>query len=252
MVYDAYVDDSKDRHAEKVVVSGIFIGQQKAWASLRTKWKKRLDKEGMRYFKTSEYYGLRGEFRKFQSEVDYPRPSGRDAAKLIFDDLEEIIKQTEIASMGVVVPVQDFNEVMADPRAKGRLPTNAYSLALNLCFYQTVQELNKDPGRHVVRFVHDCDDRFPIYKECYERFKVVNPKTAKQMCGFAPLDDKEHPPLQAADLAANVTCNFAKEWLDQERAVGSLNRLKDSMFRICVGTKDFLLEFLDEISKRSK
>jgi hypothetical protein len=252
VVYEGYVDDSKDRHAEKVVVSGIFIGHQEAWASLRAKWKKRLDKDGMRYFKASEYYGLRGEFQQFRSEADYPVPSGRNAARLIFDDLEVIINQTEIASMGVVIPVQDFNEVLADPRAKGRLPTNAYSLALNLCFYQTVQELNKVPGRHVVRFVHDCDDRFSIYKECYDRFKDANPKTAKQMCGFTALDDKEHPPLQAADLAANVTCNFAKDWLEQDRTVASLQRLKDSMLRICVGTKDFLLKLLDDTSKRSK
>src|SRR5882762_7905532 len=72
MVYDAFVDDSKDRHAEKVVVSGIFIGDKNRWGLLRTKWQRRLDVEGMKYFKASEYYGLRGEFRKFQSESNYP------------------------------------------------------------------------------------------------------------------------------------------------------------------------------------
>jgi len=253
VVFDAYVDDSKDRHAETVVVSGIFIGEPKAWVSLRTKWKKRLEKEGMRYFKAAEYYGLRGEFQRFQSEANYPRPLGREAAKVIFDDLEQIISHTEIASLGVVIPVQDFTEVMTDPRVVGRLPNNAYSLALNLCFYQTVQELNKNPGSHVVRFIHDGDDRFPLYRQVYDNFKTVNPKTAKQMCGFASADDQKSPPLQAADLAANVTCNFAKEWLEQNRTAVSLKRLEHSMLRICVGSKEFLFDFLDDIcAKHSK
>jgi len=34
----------------------------------------------MRYFKAAEYYGLRGEFQRFQSETNYPRPLGREAA----------------------------------------------------------------------------------------------------------------------------------------------------------------------------
>ena len=55
MVYDAFIDDSKDRHAEKVVVSGIFIGDKERWGHLRTKWNKRLADEGMKYFKSAEY-----------------------------------------------------------------------------------------------------------------------------------------------------------------------------------------------------
>ena len=42
VVYDAFIDDSKDRHAEKVVVSGIFIGDKNKWGFLRTKWNERL------------------------------------------------------------------------------------------------------------------------------------------------------------------------------------------------------------------
>ena len=35
VVYDAFIDDSKDRHAEKVVVSGIFIGDKERKNVLR-------------------------------------------------------------------------------------------------------------------------------------------------------------------------------------------------------------------------
>jgi hypothetical protein len=243
VVYDAYIDDSKDRHAQRVVVSGIFIGDKERWGWLRTKWQKRLDKEGMKYFKSSEYYGLRGEFVKFRSKSKYPEPTGREAAKRVFDDLEEIIKEAKLMSLGVVVPVQDYNEVIALPEAKGKLPESPYYLALNSGFFETIKAINENPGKHMVAFIHDDDDRFPQYRELYHQFKKKNPKTAKQMGGFIPLDDEQHPPLQAADLAANVTCNYAKQWLN-DKTSASLQRLRGSMYMVGVWDKDYILSVL--------
>jgi hypothetical protein len=249
VVYDAFIDDSKDRHAEKVIVSGVFIGDKQQWSQLRTKWKKRLNSEGMEYFKAAEYYGLRGQFGKFHSESRYPAPTGRQAAKAVFDDLEEIIKQVDLISLGIVIPVQDYNEIMAMPEAKGKIPTTPYHLALNSGFFETIKTVNKIPGRHMVAFVHDDDEKFPRYRESYHAFKEKNPITAKQMAGFVPLDDEQHPPLQAADLAANVTCNFAKEWLENNRSRASLQRLTSSMYKIAVWDKGYLLEYLDFMSR---
>lgn len=243
MVYQAFIDDSKDRHAEKVVVSGVFIGDKQRWENLRTKWKRRLANEGMKYFKCSEYYGLRGEFQKFQSQSSYPPPSGRDAAKRIFDDLEMIIKESALMSLGVVIPMNDYHEVMAMPESKGKIPEVPYLLALNSGFFETIKAINKHPGRHMVTFIHDVDESFPLYRRAYLAFRDKNPKTAKQMGGFVSLNDKEHPPLQAADLAANVTCNYAKQWLE-DRTEASLQRLRDSMYMIGIWEKDYIIEVL--------
>jgi hypothetical protein len=244
VVYDAFIDDSKDRHAEKVVVSGIFVGDKQRWGHLRTKWNRRLADEGMKYFKSAEYYGLRGEFRKFQSEEKYPKPSGREAAKQVFDDLEAIIKQSNLMSIGVVIPIQDYTEVMAMPEANGKIPTDPYSLALNSGFFETIKAINLNAGMHMVAFIHDDDEKFVQYRSLYQEFRKKNPKTAKQMGGFIPLDDKQHPPLQAADLAANVTCNFAKEWLEKGRTETDLKRLKETMFMIGVWDKNYILNVL--------
>jgi hypothetical protein len=243
-VYEAFIDDSKDRHSEKVLVSGIFVGDKDRWGWLRTHWNRRLEDEGMKYFKASEYYGLRGEFQKFRSE-SYPEPKGREAATRVFDDLEQIIRQANIMSLGVVIPVQDYNEVMAMPEAQGKIPSRPYDLALNSCFFETVKAVNQSPGKHMVAFVHDDDERFPHYQELYREFRKKNPKTAKQMGGFIPLNDKEHPPLQAADLAANVTCNYAKQWLE-DRTEASLQRLKGSMYMVGVWEKDYIIHVLRE------
>jgi hypothetical protein len=176
VVYDAFIDDSKDRHAQQIVVSGIFVGDKKRWGFLRTKWTKRLAEEGMKYFKCAEYYGLRGEFRKFRSESKYPAPTGREAAKRVFDDLEDIIKQANLLSLGVVIPVKDYNEAAAVPEARGRIPQNPYSLALNSGFFETIKAINQNKGKHVVAFVHDDDERFLQYRSLYHEFKKKNPR----------------------------------------------------------------------------
>lgn len=64
------------------------------------------------------------------------------------------------------------------------------------------------------------------------------------MAGFIPRDDKQYPPLQAADLAANVTCNFAKEWLENNRDPTHLKRLKETMYMIGVWDKNYILGVL--------
>lgn len=251
MVYDAFIDDSKDRYAEIVVVSGIFIGDRERWGHLRTKWNKRLEKEGMKYFKSSEYYGLRGEFRKFQSQSEYPPPTGREAAKCVFDDLEAIIKESNLMSLGIVIPVNAYNEVMAMPEAQGKIPTRPYSLALNSGFFEAIKAINRNPGKHTVTFVHDDDERFPEYRSLYDEFRKKNPKTARQMGGFNSLDDKKNPPLQAADLAANVTCNFAKQWLE-DKSEASLQRLRSTMYMIGIWDKNYILAVLRQQGKKRK
>jgi hypothetical protein len=173
----------------------------------------------------------------------YPPPRGRETATAIFDALEQAIKNARITSLGIVIPVQDYNDVMAMPEAQGKIPANAYCLALNSGFFETIKAINNNPGKHAVAFVHDDDERFPLYREVYRQFRIKNPTTAKQMGGFIPLDDEKHPELQAADLAANVACNYAKQWLDHPNEV-SLQRLKDSMYMIGVWEKDYILEVL--------
>lgn len=245
MVYNAYIDDSKDRHGDKVIVSGIFIGDRERWSFLSSEWMKILRPHGMKYFKTAEYYGLRGEFQKFQSVSKYPPPGGREAAREIFDALEQVIQNARLTSLGIVIPVQEYKEVFAMPESHNKLPANPYHAALNSGFYETVKAINRLPGRHKVAFVHDEHEHevFSEYQRLYLEFKRKNPKTARRMGGFVPLNDEEHPPLQAADLAANVTCNFAKQWLD-DPSKASLQRLKVSMYRICVWERSYILEVL--------
>jgi hypothetical protein len=111
------------------------------------------------------------------------------------------------------------------------VPNSPYFLALNSGFFERAKAINNLPGKHTVKFAHDDDILFSQYLRLYHEFRKKNPKTASQMGGFIPLDDERHPPLQGAELTANVTRNFAKQWLD-DRSEASLQRLKGKMYMI--------------------
>lgn len=128
-------------------------------------------------------------------------------------------------------------------------PSSPYLAALTGGFFETVKAVRKLGSANVVAFVHDDDNQFPVYHLAYNEFKTKNPKTAKHMVGFIPLDDKQHPELQAADLAANATCNFAKEWL-ADRTAATLKRLKKSMYKVGVWDKEYMMYVLREQTGR--
>jgi hypothetical protein len=82
MVYHCFLDDSKDQNQRRLLVSAGFLGTKNDWHHLRIAWKKRLKKDGLEYFKTSEYKMLDGEFSKFKTAA-YPPPTGREKAAKI-------------------------------------------------------------------------------------------------------------------------------------------------------------------------
>jgi hypothetical protein len=64
----------------------------------------------------------------------------------------------------------------------------------------------------------------------YKEFKQTQPRYAKVMLDFVPLDDKVHVPIQAADVAASVTCKSALNSLD-DPSESNLKRLRERMYK---------------------
>lgn len=198
----------------------------------------------MATIKTSEWRGLRGEFRKFNSEKNYPIPSGRKAADEIRDQLENVVANSGIGGIGIVISVPVFNEVLSMPEFKRRMERiTPYQLVLQMLFLKSVEQIKTVPGNHAVAFVHDEGDDCPFLEETYKEFKKKNPRTARYMAGFSCLDDKAHPPLQCADMVANTVNNYAQEW-QANPTEATLTRLRESILQVNVWTKDFLIKVL--------
>lgn len=50
MIFYGYLDDSKDRLQEKVIVSGSFIGTKDTWAEFRIAWNRKLKEHDIGYY----------------------------------------------------------------------------------------------------------------------------------------------------------------------------------------------------------
>jgi hypothetical protein len=217
MIFNCFLDDSKDGRGEKVFVSAGYFGTKEYWADLRREWNKRLKEFGIDYFKTSEFKMLTGQFSQFKT-TQYPPPTGRDAANEIRDTLLAIPRNLSgLVGVGVVIPVDDYKKVCAIPGCKEFFETDPYRRALEGVFRETIKAIESLPGKHRVAFVHDDEDDFDELRRWYREYLKVNPRHAKSMGGFQPLNDKQHPPLQMADAIANFTQEKAIEWLENGR-----------------------------------
>ena len=213
MVYQCYIDDSKDKHQDKVFVAAGFVGSKDSWGSLQREWKKCRLVHGIEYFKTSEYKMLTGEFAKFKA---YPKPEGRNRAKIVKDDLQRIANShRSILGVAIAVKVEDYRKVILRPEASGVFDENPYHRALESLMFEIPKRLRKYvSGHNMVAFTHDDGDDSPRLLDLYRDFRVKNPRTAKMLGGLSFLDDKVHSPLQMADMQANNILGSTLEWLE--------------------------------------
>jgi len=242
MIYHCFLDDSKDQNQSQMFVSAGFFATQDDWGKLRVTWDKRLREDGLEYFKTSEYKMLEGQFAKFRQ---YPSPTGREKARQIRSDLQTILKNVSgIRGLGVCVPMDDLHKVCARPEAIPFFYGNPYNLAFQSVLHETVGFIKRKPGRNMVAFVHDDGPNYDTLRYFYTGFKKENPRTAKYMADFHALDDKQHPPLQAADMIANLALGIGFDWLKNGRKAEKIKEMEQSVGKVGVWTEDHLLTIL--------
>lgn len=246
MVYLSYLDDSKDQNQKKMFVSAGFVATKEEWGKLRIAWTKRLREDGLEYFKTSEYKMLSGQFARFKTNA-YPPPIGREKARQIRFDLQEVMRGIpEIQGIGVAVPMDDYARVAMRPEAAEVFHGNPYQRVLESVMFETVKHVRRKPGRNVVAFVHDDGPDYDELRVYYNKFKGVNPETAKFMKGFQPLDDKAHPPLQAADMVANFALEKSLEFYETHQRLATLDQMEGSIQRLCWYDEHYMLSVLKQ------
>lgn len=221
MVCTAYLDDSKDKCAKRVMVSAGFYGRRYDWLAFRVQWRRVLVKHGLDYYKSSECWSVDGQFRKFR-EGDCATAKAKQKAQDIRRELQEVVRsQPDIRAVGVAVQLEHYHRMVVLPGASDVLPADPYKAALCSVMFETTKAMRKHAkGHSKVAFVHD--DSNPAYfdelRATYREFLRFNKTTAKYIGGFQPSDNKITPALQLADLIANHTTFLAGKHLDLQDA----------------------------------
>jgi hypothetical protein len=251
MLWHASIDDSADSRREKVIISACLIGSSEHWRDVSRPWKVKLAEYNLQYYKSSECGNLSREFEQFKS-ASYPKPMGRNAADRIRDELDQIIKNAKVRGIGVVVPIVDFNKIRADSKYASIIAADPYEWAVQNLWHQCAKAIKVLGRNQTVTFAHDSGDNYVRLSRLYKEFKAKNPISARTMAGLVAMDDKKHPRIQAADVAASVTLRFALKWMD-DRSKVTLDRLASSMYKIVVANENWTREVLEhEMKKHAK
>jgi len=239
MLYRSFIDDSADEKQEVVMVAGALMGTQKQCNELWRKWSACLRRHGIRYFKSSEYNRLDGQFERFHDAAKYPKPAGRDAARLIRDDLDAIVKQSSVLGIASVWPLPAYRTVVEEYRLAEKLNPDPFSAAMQSvmreCALVARDQLmrGKNEKANVVAFVCDDTDRAAQYAKAYAEFKAMNLLIQDALGGMVHLDDKKTPPLQAADMVASIGREMALEYFRTGNQA-ELRRLHGAFYKLVI------------------
>lgn len=255
-----YVDDSSDEKQEQVVVAGAFVGWYHQWNALQLAWKRRLKREPIDYFRSTEYYSLRGQFERYRDPVKYPKPKGSEAATKLRSDLDQIIHDSQVMGIAATVPMEIYNEFRAtEPDAKELLPDDPYELALqalfDMCARTVLYDMQKDRGRpHRLAFICDDSSAAPRITKMFSEFRQKNQAYAEVIESLVHRDDKKRPELQAADLMAHLAKERMTEWLKDPAIFTDTEKLKTRLKHLgvyAIGTcnKEWLLDILQNERK---
>ena len=253
MIGRMYLDDSKDSSQQTAVVSAGLLGNREQWNTLWKLWDERLAKDELAYFKTTDCRHLRGEFQKFRKLGDFPvsdsRHPGRFIAQDVRNDLDEIVRSAGLVALGVAIAMPDWNDLVNLPGSCGFFARDPYETAMQSVIFESVKLIRR--GNNVIVLYHDEGDDFPRLPAAYKDFKVKNKRLAKYLVGFDPRYDKVTPPLQAADLVANMALEVASAWVNK-RQLDDLAKLRNRIPTVLIWDKEELLNLYARHCRKKK
>jgi hypothetical protein len=240
------LDESADKlQKHAYIVAGILTAQSN-WSRIERAWNKRLAKDGLAYFKTSEYRRLKGEFAKFSDENVYPKPEGRNAAREIFSDLSLILKSENHVGLALALNLSDYRKVLRSKRARKILPSNPYRLMYQTSMIAMALHIGHSEHPEVIAFLCDEHSKGSQLANSYASLKKANPNAAEYMGSLTFGSDVQWAPIQVADMVAGICKDYFVEYFsgripDEMKA---LQKVKSE-----IGTH-IQLSYLDEVALR--
>ncbi len=240
LLFQVCIDDSWDGLKEKAVVAGGFIGFSKQWTDLKTKWMRRLKQGGLKYFRSTEYYSLTGEFARYRDPIKYPKPKGSDAARSLREDLFRAVENSQIMGVGVVIPLDVYRDVRAsEPGAAERFSEDPFEAALQSLLEECVKFSRAKLESTKLAFVCDDSNESARIERSYSIFRQNNPDFAQITGSLVHRDDKKFVPLQCADMSAHTCREFYMNYLSDHTAKPRFNAVR---YRIQAWTRQNMLD----------
>lgn len=193
----SYVDEAghaKDARRTFLCLAGL-VAREAAWKRFDEEWRAVCAEEGISLpFHMADFAGFRGQFKGWTEEKRI-QALGR---------LVQAVKHAHAIPIGSVVSVKDFNAFEATLKDGMKDP---YFMAFQpLTFHMAVAASMEEPigGPVAMIYAHhpEHSDGLGNTEELWEALRRHNPIVALFMESYVCGEQKEHTPLQAADIWA--------------------------------------------------
>jgi hypothetical protein len=222
------IDDSADAYKKVVFSVAGFVGYPEHWGALEYEWRKRLDREGLDYFRTYDCLNLAGEFQKKLVDV-HGLTTARVIADALFRDLKSLIASSDVFGFSLGVLMADYNLVLSERKGAVVLVKDPYIGAHHQLIGLVLDYVSGARNHEMVAFLYDEHSKAHLLQNSWVSFKEANPNWAKYAGTLEPQDDKTHIPIQVADLLAHETTKVYEERPRDSNA--AQKRLKDWLGR---------------------
>jgi hypothetical protein len=220
-----YMDDSADKKRERIFVVSGFLGRADVVFEAERHWKARVEKDGLKYFRTTNCNNLDGEFERLVKIHGWI--GARQIADDLLSDLWPILKSADLLGFCFLGPMSDYNTVQAEPYSEYVFERDPYIQAHQHLIHHVaawVCENVKPP--EPVAFAFDEHNKAALLMERWDKQKDRFPKIAPCMGTMMPLDDRQSPAIQMGDLLANTAKRvFEDRMSDPKVALEDLTRI---------------------------
>lgn len=206
MVIGLYADDSTDQPEQHMQTAGAVFGWPADIFEAERQWEQHLIQAGIEYFKASEAECLEEQFEPLRLGMSLN--SARAKADSTRRDLVDLIGSTRLSATAVSIVLKDFNDlVSSNPKARYYYGTDSTILVYGMLIKGTIELIQElypqNANRDTIAFMFDEHRNFLNAEAAYMSLKKRDTVCASMMGVVSHGDDKQHKPLQIADLIAH-------------------------------------------------
>ncbi|OLB21856.1 MAG: hypothetical protein AUH15_08120 [Acidobacteriales bacterium 13_2_20CM_55_8] len=214
---ESFADESSDRHRKDVLCVAAFMAKEAHWRMMQAAWMERLKADNIKYFRMADSKSLHGRGGFYRLREDYkPRAAAHAVADKLRGDLVALLIKFANYWRGfcICLDVPDYKNVLREyPQAREFFADNPTMTAYGQAMYEVAFTASrKTKGATKVAFVIDKASDSPQVMQQFERVAINQPLFKATAKTIIPLDDKDTPPLQMADLIAGTVKDHYLEW----------------------------------------
>ncbi|MGD0325958.1 MAG: DUF3800 domain-containing protein [Terriglobia bacterium] len=231
-ILDTFMDESSDQEQKDVFCVAAVLANEKIYRPLEDEWVKRLDEDGIKYFRASDCKSVRGAFEHLRKKCG-SFEAAKKVADAVREDLEHLLIPSHWIGFGAGVIVPEYKAVLREfPEARFFFSEDETVPAYTQVMYEVAREVRKKAKGFGVAYIVDDSTYSEKIVHAFYATKKNHPTVGTSMKTIAPLDDKETPALQMADLFASVVKDIFLDWLAHESSGPDLGEWHSHVERI--------------------